>query len=204
MPEAVLPGALRLGVTNDWRTKRPDQAKLDTNSPEWRELRQKVLDRDNYKCQYCGFRARAYQIVHHLNGVPDDHRMENLTTTCQACNCIVHCGFASAKGWLTLIKTPMSQTAIVTMCRDAARQATYGLRDVAPMAMLELAGHEEVAILNGQVLSKPKLGGWLVERSLASYANVLLDSGNVAPDWGKDLKGLFRAKFDRWQIEFEF
>lgn len=186
MAKIVQPGNLRLGVTNDWRSKRADQTKLDTNSKEWRDLRQKVLDRDNYKCQYCGFRARNYQIVHHLSGVPDDHRMENLTTTCAACNCIVHCGFASAKGWITLIKTPMSQEAIVTMCREAARQAAYGLKETSPTAMLELAGY-----------AKPRL-------LLSSYANALLETDNAVPVGCEDLKGLFTSKFDRWQLEFEF
>jgi hypothetical protein len=204
MPEIVQPGALRLGVTNDWRSKRTDQTKLDTNSPEWRALRQKVLDRDNYKCQYCGFRARAYQIVHHLDGTPDNHAMENLTTTCQACNCIVHCGFASAKGWLTLIKTTMSQAAIVMMCRDVARQAVYGLKEGSAMAMLELAGYERVMVVGNQVHPFALRHEWEGQRSVATYANFLLTTDNAMPEWGKDLKGLFTAKFDRWQTEFEF
>lgn len=206
MAEIVQPGNLRLGVTNDWRSKREDKTKLDTNSPEWRALREKVLIRDNYKCQYCGFRARAYQIVHHLDGTPDNHDMSNLTTTCQACNCIVHCGFASIKGWLTLIRTPMSQASIVTMCRDAQRQSVYGLKDVSPTAMLELAGYERIVVMNGHPIPLEGRGRhqWLGSRSVASYADFLTTTDNVVPEWAKDLKGLFQPSFDRWQLEFEF
>ena len=206
MLEIIPPGALRLGVTKDWRVPKDPTTKLDTNSEEWRALRQKVLERDNFKCRYCEFRARNYQIVHHLNGVPDDHGMENLITTCQACNALVHCGFAGAKGWLQLIRTTVSQAALVAMCRDEARQRAYGiLKEASPMTMLELAGYERIAILGSQaVVVNDTKGGWMAFQAVSKYAEILMVGSNAVPDWGKDLKALFTPKFDRWQLEFEF
>jgi intracellular multiplication protein IcmJ len=50
------------------------------------ELRQKILDRDDYTCQCCGFRSMKYQDILHKNGVIKDKRIENLATVCIFCH----------------------------------------------------------------------------------------------------------------------
>jgi len=59
----------------------------------WRDLRLKVLERDNYRCQLCG-RTLPKQMLqaHHI--IPTDnggkHTLENLFTCCKRCHSIIN------------------------------------------------------------------------------------------------------------------
>lgn len=53
---------------------------------EWAKLRLKILKRDNYTSKYCGFRAEKWQIVHHIDGDPNNNDESNLETVCPMCN----------------------------------------------------------------------------------------------------------------------
>jgi len=70
----------------------------DNNVPEkitkeeWRKIRHKILNRDNYTCQYCGFKAVKWQIVHHIDGNPNNNEDNNLEVVCPMCNLIHHSG----------------------------------------------------------------------------------------------------------------
>ncbi|MEW6329298.1 MAG: hypothetical protein AB1468_04225 [Candidatus Micrarchaeota archaeon] len=72
-----------------WRTTR--QAKW-LGGKEWKELRQKILERDEFTCVYCGYRSEKYQIVDHADGDPENHNDSNLQIICQMCNLIKHSG----------------------------------------------------------------------------------------------------------------
>lgn len=50
------------------------------------DLRQAVLDRDDYTCRYCGFRALKYQEVQPLIGSGADVRLDKLATACIFCH----------------------------------------------------------------------------------------------------------------------
>ncbi len=50
------------------------------------DLRQKIFERDDHTCRYCGFRALKYQEVQPVNGMADDMRPENLATACIFCH----------------------------------------------------------------------------------------------------------------------
>ena len=50
------------------------------------ELRQKVLERDDHSCQYCGFKSQKYQDVQFKNGDPKDLTFDNLATSCIFCH----------------------------------------------------------------------------------------------------------------------
>jgi len=55
------------------------------DSPEWRQLRKKVLDRDGHECQYCGAKAtQADHVIPRKKGGAD--AMKNLVAACAACN----------------------------------------------------------------------------------------------------------------------
>jgi len=72
-----------------WRT---EEQSMRINQPEWRELRWKILLRDNFACRYCRFKAEKYQIVHHIDGNPNNNREDNLEAICPMCNLIHHAG----------------------------------------------------------------------------------------------------------------
>lgn len=59
---------------------------------EWRKLRLIILKRDNYTCQYCEFKAEKWQIVHHIDGNPNNNEHANLEVICPMCNLINHSG----------------------------------------------------------------------------------------------------------------
>lgn len=65
----------------------PSRYRIDPfyDTPGWRQLRQKVLERDGYECQYCGKKAtQADHVVPRKKGGAD--AMKNLVACCPACN----------------------------------------------------------------------------------------------------------------------
>ena len=80
-----------------WRTPE-DKRFLKRN--EWKKrIRPKILERDNYTCQYCGFKSEKEIQINHINGEPKDNSDGNLETICRACHKITHSGF-----WCTKVK----------------------------------------------------------------------------------------------------
>lgn len=72
-----------------WR--KPKQTKK-LKEEAWRQLRKKMLERDNYACVYCGHESEKYQIVDHIDGNPENDNDNNLQVICQMCNLIKHSG----------------------------------------------------------------------------------------------------------------
>ena len=64
----------------------------EITNEEWRELRLIILNRDNYTCQYCNFKADKWQICHHIDGNPNNNSHDNLEIICPMCNLIHHAG----------------------------------------------------------------------------------------------------------------
>lgn len=49
------------------------------------DLKQKIIERDNHTCRFCGFESRKYQDVHMLDGNPANTHNDNLVTSCIFC-----------------------------------------------------------------------------------------------------------------------
>jgi intracellular multiplication protein IcmJ len=47
---------------------------------------QKILERDNYTCQYCGFQAKEYQEIVNVDGNYSHNKYSNLITACCFCS----------------------------------------------------------------------------------------------------------------------
>ena len=58
-------------------------------------IKQKVHERDNYTCRYCGFFAKEYQEVINIDGNYKNNRPDNLATACCFC---AQCFFLDAVG----------------------------------------------------------------------------------------------------------
>lgn len=83
---------LRLSVkAKNWRMFDSDSEAADT---EFALVRKKVLERDDYSCKMCGFKASKWQEVHHVNDDHSDNRKENLLTVCMYCHLCQHIGLA--------------------------------------------------------------------------------------------------------------
>jgi len=98
-----------------WR----DNIEENISKEEWKKLRLKILKRDNYKCQYCGFRVEKWQIVHHIDGNPNNNDESNLETICPMCNLIHHAGQGCVvQGIVDLYeKSKYSQNEIIQITR---------------------------------------------------------------------------------------
>ena len=70
---------LNLGIFRE-----PSKSKGQGKLPN--DIKQKIIERDNHTCQYCGFVAKKYQEVYHLNHDTGDHREKNLITACIFCH----------------------------------------------------------------------------------------------------------------------
>jgi intracellular multiplication protein IcmJ len=68
----ITPGAWRLFV----------KRKAD---PAFLKFAEKIFQRDNYSCQFCGFQAQDYQEVINLDQNYGNNKMSNLVTSCCFC-----------------------------------------------------------------------------------------------------------------------
>lgn len=53
-------------------------------------IREQVLKRDNYTCQFCSLRFMRHMEASNLNGDHDDNRLDNLATICPLCHQVEH------------------------------------------------------------------------------------------------------------------
>ena len=114
-------------------------------SEAWRKLRWNILKRDNYTCQYCGFRAEKWQIVHHIDGNPNNNEETNLETICSMCNLIHHSGQGCVVlGVVDLFrKSNYSQNEIIQITRKMRAKGKtdqeiinfFGLKEKVPFKM---------------------------------------------------------------------
>ncbi len=72
-----------------WRT---DEDKKFMKRVEWKQIRKKILERDDYTCQYCGVQRKTFMQINHIDGNPKDNSDENLEVICSACHKITHSG----------------------------------------------------------------------------------------------------------------
>jgi intracellular multiplication protein IcmJ len=63
--------------------------------PRFKAYEQKIFDRDNYACRFCGFQAKLFQEVVNLDGNFSNNRLSNLVTACCFC---AQCFFVESVG----------------------------------------------------------------------------------------------------------
>lgn len=82
--------SLSFAPPKKWRNK--EQTNWLLNDEEWKKIRKKILERDNFTCNYCGYKAEKYQIIDHIDGNPENNEDDNFQVICQMCNLIKHSG----------------------------------------------------------------------------------------------------------------
>ncbi len=108
-------------------------------SEDWRELRLNILKRDNYTCQYCGFIAEKWQIVHHVDGNPANNEEANLETICPMCNLIHHSGQGcEIQGVVDIFReSSYSQNEIIKITRKMRAQGKNDLEIIDFLSLKE-------------------------------------------------------------------
>jgi intracellular multiplication protein IcmJ len=87
--------------------------------PRFKSFEHKVLVRDNYTCQFCGFQAKDFQDIVNLDNDYNNNKISNLATSCCFC---AQCFFVESVGvggfgGGTLIYLPeLSQTELNSLC----------------------------------------------------------------------------------------
>lgn len=145
-----------------WRN--PTQSKK-LDDEEWKQLRQKILARDNFTCAYCGYRSEKYQIVDHIDGDPENNSDSNFQIVCQMCNLVKHSGQGCViQGIVDLYQeAKYSQSDIIRITRemrdkgstDAEIIAFLGLKNKVPFKM----DRDYLRKLFGFVTSRPSKAG---------------------------------------------
>lgn len=65
------------------------------SDPKFKSFEKKVLQRDRYICQFCGFQAKQYQDVVNVDGNFSHNQLTNLVTACCFCS---QCFFIESVG----------------------------------------------------------------------------------------------------------
>lgn len=96
--------ALKELVLSVKRSKyRMDDPTKDHADKEYIAKRKSILERDGYACQYCGFKAKKFQEVHHVDNNHQNNEDNNLITACCLCHMVNHVGFAGMRQTAKLI-----------------------------------------------------------------------------------------------------
>jgi len=153
---------------------------------DWKALRLKILNRDNFVCQYCGFKAKKWQVVHHIDGNPNNNDENNLETICPMCNLIHHAGQGCVvQGIVDLYKkSKFSQNEIIQLTRKMRSEDKpdreiikfLGLEAMVPFVM----NKEYLKTLFGFVTSRKTGQDWTQEALLYGYGKLRRNSQTLS------------------------
>src|SRR5690606_33800245 len=97
-------------------------------TPAWRELRKRTLQRDKHHCRYCGERAhQADHIIPRRRGGPDE--LYNLAACCRHCNTVAgnnrYASFDEKQTWVLAHRGLIPKTRVRPERRRKEQPITY-------------------------------------------------------------------------------
>lgn len=189
---------LQLAVNlNGWRVfvrRREDKAFLP--------VAERVYERDNYTCQYCGFQARQYQEIVNLDGNYSNHKISNLVTACCFCSqClfIESVGLDEMGGGQLIYLPDMSQADLSSFCHVlfCAMGNGTGYQDTAQAIYRSLKFRSQpIENKFGSGTSNPATFGQLMMEYQASNpekVSAILKDIRLLPSYTK-----FKVQLDAW------
>ncbi|WP_240533902.1 HNH endonuclease [Aeromonas veronii] len=124
-------------------------------------MRTEVLQRDNYTCRFCGFKAAKYQEVHHLDDNHQNNDPQNLLTVCNLCHQVHHLGMCAMRNGGFIAAIPeLTQTEVNNLVRAihvAEYVADAAVRDKLKslFAIFQFRGCDTLKALYGVDISNP-------------------------------------------------
>lgn len=169
--------------------------------PKFEAYQAKILRRDQYRCQYCGFQAGIYQDIVNIDGDFSNNKLSNLAVACCFC---AQCFFiesvgAGGYGGGTLIYLPeMTQAELNSLCHVlfCAITNNTGYKTTAQTVYRSFKFRAQIVEEKfGEGTSDPAVLGQLI-----------IDS-NINPDQMKQIftnirllpsRAKFRTQIERW------
>lgn len=189
---------LRLAVNlNGWRIfirRRDDKAFVP--------ITQRIFDRDNYTCQFCGFQARQYQEVVNADGNYSNNKLSNLITACCFCSqCLFleSIGLDEMGGGQLIYLPEMSQADLNSFCHVlfCAMGNGTGYQDTSQAIYRSLKFRSQpIENKFGPGTSNPASFGQLVMEYRAKHSNDqqdVLHDLRLLPSYTK-----FKVQLDAW------
>lgn len=140
---------------------RKDDEHADVADAGFAPIRTEVLQRDNYTCTFCGFKAAKFQEVHHIDDNHKNNDPRNLITVCNLCHQVHHIGMCAMRNGGFIAAIPeLTQTEINNLCR-AIHVAEYiadaSVRDKLKslFALFQFRGYDTLKTLYGVDISNP-------------------------------------------------
>lgn len=167
---------LLLGVKRSrFRVDDPDS---DHSSRQFMSLRKEALTSQNYTCHYCGFQAKKYQEVHHLDDDHSNNSDDNLVVTCPLCHACNHIGLASVKNKGCLIyidpaqgvtQESLNQMVRVLWVMESAEDKISRLSAISILSRLYKQSHSARKLIG--TAEPMALAQMMLEMSDEEYAN---------------------------------
>ena len=87
------------------------------NDERMKNVREKILRRDRHTCQYCGWKSKDFQEIHHKDHNHENFDEDNLVTTCPLCHQVFHLpSISSLKGGKMIWLPELPQSLLNNLC----------------------------------------------------------------------------------------
>ena len=169
----------------------------------FQKVAKKVLIRDNYACQYCGFQAKIYQEVINLDGNYANNTLSNLATACCLCTQTLFLqavGLDEMSGGQLIYLPELAQAALNSFCHIVfcAISNSTGYQDSAEGIYRSLKFRSQVVEDTfGIGTSQPAVMGQVIiehaSRSLSKHSMRALKDIRLLPTYSK-----FKVQLDAW------
>ena len=141
---------------------------IRAKDPRFKDYKEKILKRDDHKCQFCGFVAKSFMEVVNLDHNYHNNKSTNLVTSCPMCRhsmFLEMTGHTTYGGGLMIYLPEMSQNDVIGLTHTAfcAKQSTDTYQSICDnlFSTLKLRA-KHVEKYYGKGYSKPSLLGQLM------------------------------------------
>ena len=200
MAKAILSDKLKLMATpGAWRLHSARKA-----DPRFKDFELRVLERDHYACQFCGFQASSFQEVVNLDCDYRNNKLNNMVTACcfcAQCYFLESVGIDGYGGGILIYLPELLQTELNSFCHVLFCSITNdtGYKSTAQNIYRNLKSRSKILEDKyGEGTSDPSFFGHLIidSEDLIKNKNIDIFSGiRLLPSRAK-----FRKQIEYWAV----